>query len=921
MFKNENEYLCIPNLNCTGKYYSYDFTKCLDEIPNGYYCNDTVLKTLDKCHDFCETCEEGPTENNNKCLTCKGSKKLYLGNCVDSCNNGDFVDEKNITRCKCNDTKCLYCDEQGIINHLCNSCNTGYYPKSDDEKRNDSYINCYKDPENYYLDTDVYKPCYSTCKKCNEKGNENEHKCLECISSLNFKIEFGSGYNCYEKCSKYYYFDSDDKYQCIDNCSINYKLIIDKGQCIESCPDNYKYEYENSCYRICPRSTISNSSFYCVKNEEIKEVIEEKLPNEQKNISINDLNTLTEKYANSDSQVTMYENSHMSVYIYKNLSELTNAKEAAPQINFTSCYKKVQKYYNITEDLIITIIDNKDVQDDEQNPTYIFSDPFTGEVLNSSVCKRDKIEVKKSLQNIMNNTHIDEKKIKDIEFCTKQGINVFDLNDDFYYDLCFHFESPNGRDIPLQDRIAFFYPNITLCDKTCQNKGVDLENLKAICICTFNDFMSHNIFTKNIYGKSFEEFVSLVASLNIEVVKCIKDIFNKKYFLKCDGAFIFIILMICKIVCLVLYLNNGLYDIRKFFFSLISFYQKTHKMDPLKIGFPPRKKTKLPKSRMDNQNIDHESSGSINVMNQTGLKSDLRKTIDISGKKKSFKFISYSIKKLTGVRRGRKSYSSKTKQLHSTHKFSFNEKIMPNEDKEMGTEADGIREYLSMSFNENDFDDVIDKEKRTFFMFFCEKFQESQIIIYTFLIKQPLRPRPLKIMLFFLMIEIYFVVNALFYTEEYLSEIFRINSKDGFFDFVPRRFNQFVYIYVVIGFISYIFGYFFIEDKKVKKIFVKNKEGEMKIKYDISVITTDINKRFKALIIISFIVNIIGFVYISCFNIVYPNSKFEWFKSTIFIFIIIQLIKYGIILIECCIRYTAIKCNSNKLFRLSLVFS
>ena len=224
-----------------------------------------------------------------------------------------------------------------------------------------------------------------------------------------------------------------------------------------------------------------------------------------------------------------------------------------------------------------------------------------------------------------------------------------------------------------------------------------------------------------------------------------------------------------------------------------------------------------------------------------------------------------------------------------------------------------------MSFDENDFDDVVDKEKRTFCQFLIEKSQESQLFIKAFYIKEPLCPRPLKILVLIDKIKLYFVVNALFFTEDYLSEISNIDEKDSFFAFVPRRFNHFIYIYAVVGVISYIIDYFFIEENKIKKIFIRNKEGELKIQYEISLIIKDIQKRFKILILISTISTIICFLYISCFNIVYPNTKMEWIKSSIFIILITQLINFLITFIECCIRYIAIKCNSEKLFRLSLI--
>ena len=52
----------------------------------------------------------------------------------------------------------------------------------------------------------------------------------------------------------------------------------------------------------------------------------------------------------------------------------------------------------------------------------------------------------------------------------------------------------------------------------------------------------------------------------------------------------------------------------------------------------------------------------------------------------------------------------------------------------------------------------------------------------------------------------------------------------------------------------------------------------MKLKFEISNIK-DIKSRFTSLIICNIISTIIGFFYISFFNIVYSNIKDEWIKS------------------------------------------
>ena len=131
-----NTYLCENDLICQN-YYNYSKTGCLEEIPLGYYLNDTNDKTIDKCI-----------------------------------------------------LKCSNCTKESIEKDLCISCNNNenYYPKFNDSSNFESYINCYNEEQiGYFLDrTDpdnvIYNPCYLSCKKCNELGNEENNKCEECFS-------------------------------------------------------------------------------------------------------------------------------------------------------------------------------------------------------------------------------------------------------------------------------------------------------------------------------------------------------------------------------------------------------------------------------------------------------------------------------------------------------------------------------------------------------------------------------------------------------------------------------------------------------------------------------------------------------------------------------------------------------------------
>ena len=160
-------------------------------------------------------------------------------------------------KCKCtSNNACLLCDSS---NTLCKGCNTesNYYPKKEEIEL---YYNCYSNTtkeEGYFLNDDFqYEKCYDLCKKCEEKGDNNNNKCTECISGYSLIKNKNNIENCYPICGHYFYFDNNNEYKCQleNNCPSTYKLINEKGKCIDDCSNdniyNYKYEYNNVCYLL-----------------------------------------------------------------------------------------------------------------------------------------------------------------------------------------------------------------------------------------------------------------------------------------------------------------------------------------------------------------------------------------------------------------------------------------------------------------------------------------------------------------------------------------------------------------------------------------------------------------------------------------------------------------------------------------------
>ena len=140
--KNDSEYLCEE---CP-YYYNYNGTGCIDTIPDGYYLNSSLDKTINKCP-----------------------------------------------------LKCGKCSNESVKYNLCITCNKNnfYYPKLNDSLNDEQFVECYDKNEEqigYYLDNGdkIYKPCHPKCKTCEEGGNDENNNCLECFDNINYIYNNGN---------------------------------------------------------------------------------------------------------------------------------------------------------------------------------------------------------------------------------------------------------------------------------------------------------------------------------------------------------------------------------------------------------------------------------------------------------------------------------------------------------------------------------------------------------------------------------------------------------------------------------------------------------------------------------------------------------------------------------------------------------
>ena len=444
-------------------YYNYEQTSCLETIPDGFFCNNTEYKTIDKCHKNCKTCDKYPTNINNNCLTCIEPYIYYdLGNCRENCSNGYFTDVDQKLICKCtNNIKCYLCYE----NHLCKSCNTeiGFYPKNDEENI-DEFVNCYNNPEGYYLDNNKYYPCYSTCKICTEQGNEDYNECTECKEGYEFKLDFANDKNCYNICEFNYYFDENKAYHCTanDDCPDGYsKLIPEQKKCIkinevemntgQISTSNYLFSVTNTIegYTECNFDDFLQNK--CIISKPIQEII-----NKIRFSIIEGTNSLIKFMGNITLQLISYDR-----------QSIINNSTNISIISLGECEEFLKlKYTFENSSLLLFKIDTKISGYNTMKVEYELYNPNDNSKLNLEYCNNSFVDI-----HIPVNINSNEV----FKYNPKGG---------FYNDMCYPHTNEHNSDVILLDRkIEFINNKMTLCDEDCNFKRYDSDNKRAICKC------------------------------------------------------------------------------------------------------------------------------------------------------------------------------------------------------------------------------------------------------------------------------------------------------------------------------------------------------------------------------------------------------------------------------------------------------
>ena len=668
----------------------------------------------------------------------------------------------------------------------------------------------------------------------------------------------------------------------------------------------------------------SDCSHVAVKNEEYQD-----LENEAKNKVLNKTTYHGEKKTYKMENVVL----KFSKYDEQDDEDRSN-------IDLGKCETKLRRAYDISEDESL-IIFTSNIKNSGFLSTYLKYEvyhPETLEPLNLSLCN-DQISISVSVD-----LNDDTKSL--CNSLSKSGHNLFDKNDSFYNDICVTYTTENGTDMSMSDRqhaIEDTGGSLKLCQVGCTYQSFNCTSQKAKCDCDVKD--TKTITTINDIEFNMNLIITIFSGLkysNYLVLKCYKLLLDFNLIQKNIGFIFMSAVFISLLILLFIYILKGRKKINYYIEVILknkSVYINNRKnmeknrkkglgekkvkkirgkkKDSLKNKKGVRKNNAPPiknKQRKSNLLKDFGSSSSLKDLSKSKkeIKKNGIKNLNINiipihninySKDKKGKNEIHKIKDKIGQKKIVNIFNLKkeNKKNRKNQKIKILKKNNLNE--KIGLHSDYIN-YNTLNIqelNNLEYKIAILVDKRSYFQYYCSLIRKKQLIIFTFIPIDDYNLVLLKISLFLLSFSLYMTVNAFFFTDYTMHQIY---TNNGNFNLL-HHINQIIYSSLISSSINTLLKQLSLSENNILSI---KKEKTMKLSHKKAEKVKEYLKiKFAIYLIIGLLLTFFYWYFISCFCSVYTNTQIILIKDSLISFGISMLYPFGINLLPGIFRIPALR--------------
>ena len=474
---------CIP-----GYYKAYNSNNCIIGCPMEHYQNDSDM-TCVNCH------KSGKFKylEQNECIDQPKSTVV-----IDNVNGIIQIAQQNVKIVKLMIKEIIVCpfctDDLFFLNGQCSpSCGPNFHEDKTSRKcvnckteglyKISSEDDCIEMPKNSYLidnETNTLEYSYESCGECIEGGTLEYHICLSCKEGYTDNRYNAS--QCEINCiltHKKYILNEDKSYSCTIGpyCPDDMPYTVESdNQCVESCSPSsscincddgtfFLDPSKEECVKNCPQGT-----FYDKRNYKCS-LTGNNIPCQINILNTDSILSLEHIKENAYGYITHYlteTNKNVDIingpnYTYEIFYENQCQKNISYDYNYSfidmeKCEKIVKDKYP-TKKVVFVKIDMRNLTNNNtpNQIEYVAIDENKNQI-DLSICNISKhLNVSYPLLGKNKADALIGRKYNDIK------IDIFNLEDSFFNDICYPYYTEENKDVVLKDRREYIYIQSYLC--------------------------------------------------------------------------------------------------------------------------------------------------------------------------------------------------------------------------------------------------------------------------------------------------------------------------------------------------------------------------------------------------------------------------------------------------------------------------
>ena len=506
--------------------------------------------------------------------------------------------------------------------------------------------------------------------------------------------------------------------------------------------------------------------------------------------------------------------------------------------------------------------DSKPFPQNSSSVNFIICDSSGEKCLNNPSCKDNPIKItfKKDLEEDKKNLikKFDEKKI-----------DLFNILDPFFQDICYRFTSDDGTDILLDDRISTYYISNDFCsdsENIYNYYGHKLENDNLYVSCSNGEFSSEEEKIKMLDFIDGKMNIVLKNS-NFKVAKCWDLVMNLNNILHCYTSLIMVAIFLWHFFSLLIFFCVGTTpikkDIEKFIpESTLGNETETHtnlkknkddiqkKLEDI-ISVESSNKESKKNEDDNNEYEDVEEVGNPNVSNPPK-----------HSKNNSKKYVSNENEKVSVFQK-------------NTSGKKLNEII--NKKKEL-EEPKRLFEYNNDELNLLEYKYALKYDNRCCCTYYCSLIKYSNLILFTFCVGDDYNLKLVKICLFIFSFAMYLAFNCLLFNNSSMRKIYENKGTDGIIDSLPRIIASSILSTIILFFLKKLC----LGKNGVREI--RNETRIEKVKESVKSFLCCLKCRIWIYFNFSLAFLIAFWYFVSAFCIIYKNTQWVIIKDTLMSF-------------------------------------